>query len=123
LLPLTAIGLAGFAVLAILWAPRYGVRGVSTAFSLSNLLFFAGSLAFLGWRLVRSVLPALAYLAAGGGLLYLVGPGIIGGHPPLVRVILGAVLISVAWIGWTSLHPTTRRLALGLLRTLRGAAR
>jgi putative peptidoglycan lipid II flippase len=119
LLPLTALGLVSFAVLSFLWAPRMGVRGVSTAFSVSNVLFFSGSLAFLGWGLARTVLPVLAYLLVGGGFFYLVGPGIVPHGPPVARLAIGAVLILLAWVGWTAMNPSTRRLALGLLRILR----
>jgi putative peptidoglycan lipid II flippase len=119
LLPLTSLGLVSFAVLSFLWAPRMGVRGVSTAFSVANVLFFSGSLAFLGWGLARTVLPVLAYLLAGGGLFYLVGPGIVPQGTPIVRLTLGAVLILLAWVGWTAMNPATRRLALGLIRVLR----
>ena len=122
LLPLTAVGLVSFALLSVLWAPRLGVRGISLAFSLSNVLFFAGCLTFLGWRFARSVLPSLFYILAGGGLLLLVGPGIVRAAHPLVRLILGAILICLAWTGWTVLNPATRRLALELLRKLRKVA-
>ncbi len=122
LLPLTALGLTGFGILAVLWAPRMGVRGISFAFSVSNLFFFAGSLLCLGWGLARSVLPVLVYMLSGAAILYLIGPGIVPSEAPLVRLLAGAFLLGVAWLGWTGLHPTTRRLALGLLRTFRRAA-
>ncbi|MFH1144236.1 MAG: lipid II flippase MurJ [Candidatus Eisenbacteria bacterium] len=119
LLPLAITSLVAFAVLSFLWAPSMGVRGVSTAFSVANILFFSGSLAFLGWELARAVLPILAYLLAGGGLLYLAGSGIVPQGPPIVRLVAGAALILLAWIGWTAVNPATRRLASGLIHTLR----
>lgn len=122
LLPLTALGLLGFILLATLWAPRMGVRGISAAFSVSNLVFFCGSLLCLGWGFARSVFPVLAYMLAGAGFLYLLGPGIVPSSAPLARLLLGAFLIGSAWLGLTGLHPTTRVLALGLLRILRRAA-
>lgn len=119
LLPLTLLGLGTFAALSFHWAPRMGVRGVSTAFSVANILYFSGSLAFLGWDLVRRILPVLGYLLAGAGLFYLVGPGIVTFTTPIVRLAMGALLILLAWVGWTALVPSTRRLAVGLVRVLR----
>jgi murein biosynthesis integral membrane protein MurJ len=118
LLPLTILSLACFAALSFHWAPRMGVRGVSTAFSVANILFFASSLAFLGWGLARSVLPVLGYLLVGGGFLFLLGPGIVPDGPPVVRILIGAGLILLAWVGWTAMNPATRRLALTVIRVL-----
>jgi putative peptidoglycan lipid II flippase len=122
LLPLSALGLATFGVLSILWAPHLGVRGVSSAFSTANIVYFAASLVLYGRGLARSVIGVLGYLLLGGALLYILGPGIAPNAAPLIRLLLGATLFVFAWAGWTILHPSVRRLALELLRTV-GRAR
>ena len=123
LLPLTAAGLGTFGLLSVLWASRMGVHGISLAFSVANVVYFTGSLAFLGWGFARTVIPLLAYLLAGGGLLWALAPHLIpAGAPPIVRVVSSALLLAILWTGWTALHPSTRALARRLIGTLRRSA-
>ena len=122
LLPLTAVSLVGYGVLAIGLAPQLGVRGISMAFSIANIAFFSLGLVALGWGLLVSVLPSLVYFLIGGAFLYIIGPGVVRESSPIVRVVLGAALTGLAWIGWTIMNPSTRRLLFSLIRTLRRSA-
>ncbi|MFB3907653.1 MAG: lipid II flippase MurJ [Candidatus Eisenbacteria bacterium] len=120
LLPLTGGSLVVFGLFAWHASQRIGVGGVSLAFAVSQILFFLGCLFVLGWSIARSILPVLAYMLAGAAILWALGPGIVPPMPALPHLLVGAALIGLAWMGWTAMHPGTRRLALATVRRVRG---
>ncbi len=68
-----------------------------------------------------AVLGTVLYLLAGAGFLFVLGPGIVPVRQPIARGLIAAAMLACAWIGWTLLYPGSRRLALRLLRSIRGA--
>jgi hypothetical protein len=67
-----------------------------------------------------ATLGAAAYLFAGAAFFFLLGPGIAPAGSPAARSLVGAMILGLAWTGWTALHPVTRRLAFRFLRSIRG---
>ena len=68
-----------------------------------------------------AALGTILYLFTGAGFLFVLGPGIAPVRQPIARGMIAAGMIACAWIGWTLLFPGSRRLALRLLRSIRGA--
>ena len=115
LIPLTAGSLAVFAGLALTLAPHLGVRGVSLAFSASQLVYFAGALGIQGRDYARRVLPPLLYLLAGTAVVGLATAQLPEMSPPL-RATSGLLCVALGWILWTLPSRELRSLGASLAR-------
>lgn len=68
-----------------------------------------------GTRTPSPGVGTILYLLAGAGFLVLLGPGIAPIRDSAARGLIGALMITCAWAGWTALHPGARRLAMRML--------
>ncbi|MEZ4653417.1 MAG: lipid II flippase MurJ [Candidatus Eisenbacteria bacterium] len=122
LIPLTAVSLGTFLIAAWTLAATEGVRGVALAFSLSQIVYFAGALVIQGRTFARAALLPLLHvlggaLALGWALRFL--PEL----SPIAHAALGLLCVVLGWILWTLPSREMRGLADTLFRRLFARAR
>lgn len=116
-----------------IWLAEFGPAHASFAGLLRVILGVAG--VYLGLFVAVAIAPGpprlgrveiiavtttILHLAAGGVFLALLGPGIAHTGGTYARAALGALLILLAWTGWSILHPIARRIPLVILGRLTG---
>lgn len=82
----------------------------------------AGASDFPWGLVVRTGVILILQMFVGAVFLAVVLHGMLKEHPPLLRALIGACLVVLAWMGWSGITPHSRRLALGYLRLLRKKA-
>lgn len=117
LIPLAAVTLATFAVLAWALAPGRGVRGIALAFSASQIVYFCGALAIQGGAFVRAALPSLLYVL-GGAVALAFAVSQLPDLPPLPRAAAGLLCVILGWILWTLPSREMRTLAITVTKRL-----